>query len=67
MRLPHLRQPHLRRRRGVSLEAFFASFGAPLAPRQVGEHVVTILTDALYETSPALGLKGDIGITSFDG
>jgi hypothetical protein len=55
------------RKKGVPLEAFFAGFGAPMPPRQVGEHVVTILTDARYATSPALGSKGDTGITPLDG
>ncbi|MDB5218053.1 MAG: putative short-chain dehydrogenase [Myxococcaceae bacterium] len=55
------------RKKGVSIESFLAGFGAPLPPRQVGEHVATILTDPRYENAPALGLKGDTGITPLDG
>ncbi|MGH9841207.1 MAG: SDR family oxidoreductase [Blastocatellia bacterium] len=51
---------------GVSLEAFLASFGAPLPPRMVGEHVVSILTDPRYEAGVAFGMKGDLGIVSLD-
>lgn len=54
------------KRKGISLEAFLASFGAPLTPRQVGEHVVTLLTDARYEAGVAFGIKGDQGIHSLD-
>lgn len=54
------------RRKGVTLEAFLASFGPPLSPAQVGEHVVTLLTDPRYETGVAFGLKGDLGIHSLD-
>jgi len=54
------------RRRGMSVEAFLASFGAPLPPRQVGAHVVSILTDARYESGVAFGLKGDRGIIPLD-
>jgi hypothetical protein len=38
-----------------------------MPPRQVGEHVATILTDRRYQTGVAFGLKGDTGITSLDG
>lgn len=54
------------KRKGVSLEAFLASFGAPMPPAQIGEHVVTLLTDAKYESGVAFGLKGDLGIHSLD-
>jgi NAD(P)-dependent dehydrogenase (short-subunit alcohol dehydrogenase family) len=53
-------------RKGVSLEAFLAGFGTPMSPAQVGEHVVTLLTDARYEAGTAFGLKGDLGIHSLD-
>jgi NAD(P)-dependent dehydrogenase (short-subunit alcohol dehydrogenase family) len=50
-------------RAGVSIEAFLARFGAPMSPRQFGEHLVTLLTDPQYEGGLAFGLKGDTGIT----
>jgi NAD(P)-dependent dehydrogenase (short-subunit alcohol dehydrogenase family) len=55
------------RRKGVSVEAFLAGFGAPMPPAAVGEHVVSILTEAKYEAGVAFGLKGDTGIVSLDG
>jgi NAD(P)-dependent dehydrogenase (short-subunit alcohol dehydrogenase family) len=55
------------KRKGVSVEAFLASFGAAMSPKQVGEHVTTILTDPKYDTGVAFGLKGDTGISSLDG
>jgi NAD(P)-dependent dehydrogenase (short-subunit alcohol dehydrogenase family) len=55
------------KRKGVTLEAFHASFGPPLTPAQVGEHVATLLTDPRYEAGVAFGLKGDLGIHSLDG
>ena len=54
------------KRKGVSVEAFLAGFGAPMPPRQVGEHVASILTDPKYESGLAFGLKGDTGIVSLD-
>jgi len=54
------------RRKGVTLEAFLAGFGAPLTPAQVGEHVATLLTDPRYEQGVAFGLRGDLGIHSLD-
>jgi NAD(P)-dependent dehydrogenase (short-subunit alcohol dehydrogenase family) len=55
------------RGKGVSVEIFFAGFGAPLPPRKVGDHVVSILTDQRYATGVAFGMKGDRGIVSLDG
>ncbi len=52
--------------RGVSLEVFLASFGAPLPPRKVGDNVVSILTDSRYATGVAFGMKGDLGIVPLD-
>ena len=52
------------KRQGVSLEAFLAGFGAPMPPRKVGDHVVSILTDPRYATGVAFGMKGDLGIVS---
>lgn len=54
------------RRKGVTLEAFLASFGTPLTPSQVGEHVAALLTDPRYETGVAFGVKGDLGLHSLD-
>jgi NAD(P)-dependent dehydrogenase (short-subunit alcohol dehydrogenase family) len=54
------------RRKGVSVEAFLAGFGAPLTAKQVGEHVATLLTDARYEAGVAFGIKGDLGLHSLD-
>jgi NADP-dependent 3-hydroxy acid dehydrogenase YdfG len=54
------------RRKGVSVEAFLAGFGAALTPKQVGEHVATLLTDARYEAGVAFGIKGDLGLHSLD-
>jgi NAD(P)-dependent dehydrogenase (short-subunit alcohol dehydrogenase family) len=53
--------------KGVSVEAFFASFGAPMPPRKVGDNVVAILTDPRYATGVAFGMKGDLGIVPLDG
>jgi NAD(P)-dependent dehydrogenase (short-subunit alcohol dehydrogenase family) len=55
------------RGKGVSVEIFFAGFGAPLPPRKVGDHVVSILTDPRYAAGVAFGMKGDRGIVSLDG
>ena len=48
---------------GVSPQEFLARFGAPLPPRDFGDQVVTMLTDAAYENALAVGLKGDTGIS----
>ena len=61
-----LRQRHTPRRKGVSVSEFLAGFGAPMSPKQVGEHVVTLLTDPKYDKGIAYGLKGDTGIVSLD-
>jgi len=54
------------RRKGVSVETFLAGFGAPLTPRQIGDHVVTLLTDPRHATGVAFGVKGDLGLHSLD-
>jgi len=54
-------------RKGVSVSEFLAGFGAPMPPKQVGEHVVTLLTDPKYEQGIAYGVKGDSGIVLLDG
>src|SRR5580704_5060096 len=48
---------------GLEREVFLAGFGAPMPPRQFGEHVVSLLTERQYADAVAVGLKGDTGIT----
>jgi NAD(P)-dependent dehydrogenase (short-subunit alcohol dehydrogenase family) len=52
---------------GVEPQAFLTRFGAPMTPRQYGDHFVRILEGAEYESAVALGLKGDTGITILEG
>jgi NAD(P)-dependent dehydrogenase (short-subunit alcohol dehydrogenase family) len=52
---------------GVEREAFLARFGAPMPPRQYGDHLVEVLDDPKYATGFAFGLKGDTGITVLEG
>src|SRR6266404_2037220 len=52
---------------GIEPEAFLARFGAPMPPRQFGDHVVAVLDDLQYATGFAFGLKGDTGITVLEG
>jgi NAD(P)-dependent dehydrogenase (short-subunit alcohol dehydrogenase family) len=52
---------------GVTQEAFLARFGAPMPPRQFGDHLVAVLDDPQYATGLAFGLKGDTGITVLEG
>jgi NAD(P)-dependent dehydrogenase (short-subunit alcohol dehydrogenase family) len=54
------------KKKGVSISEFLAGFGAPMSPEQVGEHVVTLLSDPKYENGIAYSLKGDTGIMSLD-
>jgi NAD(P)-dependent dehydrogenase (short-subunit alcohol dehydrogenase family) len=54
------------RRKGVTPEAFLANFGTPMTARELGDHVVRILTDPQYESAPALALKGDFGIQALE-
>jgi NAD(P)-dependent dehydrogenase (short-subunit alcohol dehydrogenase family) len=51
------------KRKGNTPEAFLTNFGTPMTAREVGDHVVRILTDPQYESAPALALRGDSGIT----
>jgi NAD(P)-dependent dehydrogenase (short-subunit alcohol dehydrogenase family) len=51
----------------LNREDFLARFGAPLPPRQFGEHLVAVLDDPRYATGVAFGLKGDTGITVLEG
>jgi NAD(P)-dependent dehydrogenase (short-subunit alcohol dehydrogenase family) len=52
---------------GLERAAYLARFGAPLPPRQFGDHVVAVLDDPQYATGVAFGLKGDTGITILEG
>lgn len=55
------------KQKGITREAFLAGFGKSLAPRQFGEHVMTVLNDPRYRDSVAFGFKGDSGIQLLDG
>ena len=48
---------------GLEREAFLTWFGAPMTPRQFGDHLVVVLDDPQYVTGLAFGLTGDTGIT----
>jgi NAD(P)-dependent dehydrogenase (short-subunit alcohol dehydrogenase family) len=52
---------------GLEREAFLARFGAPMPPRQYGDHLVALLDDPKYAKGLAFGLKGDTGITVLEG
>jgi hypothetical protein len=52
---------------GIERGAFLARFGAPLPPRQFGDHLIAVLDDPQYATGFAFGLKGDTGITVLEG
>jgi NAD(P)-dependent dehydrogenase (short-subunit alcohol dehydrogenase family) len=52
---------------GLEPAAFLARFGAPMPPRQFGDHLVALLDDPQYATGLAFGLKGDTGITVLEG
>jgi NAD(P)-dependent dehydrogenase (short-subunit alcohol dehydrogenase family) len=52
---------------GIEPEAFLARYGAPMPPRQFGDHLVAVLDDPQYATGFAFGLKGDTGIAVLEG
>lgn len=52
---------------GIGTEEYLARFGAPMPPRQFGDHVVAVLDDPQYAAGFAFGLKGDTGITVLEG
>jgi NAD(P)-dependent dehydrogenase (short-subunit alcohol dehydrogenase family) len=62
----HTGAEYYAQQKGVTVEAFWASYASPLSARQVGEQVTTILSDATYANGVAFGLKGGVGITSLD-
>jgi NAD(P)-dependent dehydrogenase (short-subunit alcohol dehydrogenase family) len=47
------------RMRGMTTEAFLATFGAPMPPRLYGERVMAILDDPKYADGAAFAIKGD--------
>jgi len=51
----------------IERDAFLARFGAPMPPRQFGDHLVAVLDNPQYATGIAFGLKGDTGITVLEG
>lgn len=51
------------RRKGITKEAFLAGFGAPLSPREFGEHVGAWLAAPYQETARAFTIKGDTGLS----
>jgi len=62
----HTGAQYYARQKGVSLETFWAGYGSPMSARQVGEHVATILSDPVYASGVAFGLRGATGIASLD-
>ncbi len=54
------------RKKGISVDAFLANFGKAMTPREVGEHVVSILSDPIYASGTAFGIKNDSGLRSLD-
>lgn len=62
----HAGAEYYARQRGLSLEAFWAAFAAPLTPSQVGEQVASILSDPAHAQGVAFGLKGGADITPLD-
>lgn len=52
---------------GITPEDFVARFGAPMPPRDFGEHVVSVLDDPAYAQGLAFGLNGDAGVTILEG
>ena len=52
---------------GIEPAEFLKRFGAPMAPREFGEKVVSVLDDPQYAGGLAFGLKGDTGVTILEG
>lgn len=48
---------------GIPIEQYLERFGAPMPPRQFGEHIISLLTEPQYDTPRAFGLNGDNGIS----
>jgi NAD(P)-dependent dehydrogenase (short-subunit alcohol dehydrogenase family) len=47
------------RQRGLTVEAFLATFGEPMPPGRYGERVMSILTDPRFADGTAFAIKGD--------
>jgi NAD(P)-dependent dehydrogenase (short-subunit alcohol dehydrogenase family) len=54
-------------KKGISPEAFLASFGAPLVPRAYGELVAELLADPAHARGTAFAFKAESGLSSLDG
>jgi hypothetical protein len=52
---------------GITPEQFVARFGAPMPPREFGNHVISVLEDPKYADGIVLGLNGDSGVTIMEG
>jgi NAD(P)-dependent dehydrogenase (short-subunit alcohol dehydrogenase family) len=55
------------RRRGTSVEALLAGFGAPLPPADYGRYLVDMLTDPALRRVPVLSVKGGVGVRPMSG
>lgn len=52
---------------GITPEVFLERFGTPMTPRDFGDMVVAILTDAAWADGDAFGLKAYSGIVKLEG
>jgi NAD(P)-dependent dehydrogenase (short-subunit alcohol dehydrogenase family) len=55
------------RANGIDPATFLARNYTPMSPREYGEQVVTLLTDARDTTSLAIGIRGDTGVSVIEG
>lgn len=49
-------------RKGITKQAFLAGFGAPCSPRELGEHVTSVLVDPRNQDARAFTIRGDTGL-----
>jgi short-subunit dehydrogenase len=49
-------------RRGISVQALLAGFGAPLPPADYGRYLVAMLADPALRRVPVLSVKGGVGL-----
>jgi len=54
-------------RRGISVEALLAGFGAPLPPADYGRYLVAMLADSALRRVPVLSVKGGVGVQPMSG
>jgi hypothetical protein len=54
-------------RRGISMEALLAGFGAPLPPADYGRYLVDMLADPALRRVPVLSVKGGVGVRPMSG